>query len=37
VLGRTDIGALEGGRRADLVVVDDDLAPLRVMLAGRWA
>ena len=36
VLGRTDIGALEGGRRADLVVVDDDLAPLRVMLAGRW-
>lgn len=36
-LGRTDIGALEGGRRADLVVVDDDLAPLRVMLAGRWA
>jgi len=37
VLGRTDIGALEGGRRADLVVVDDDLAPLRVMLGGRWA
>ena len=37
VLGRTDIGGLEGGRRADLVVVDDDLAPLRVMLGGRWA
>ena len=37
VLGRTDIGALEGGRRADLVVVDDDLTPLRVMLRGRWA
>ena len=36
VLGRTDIGALETGRRADLVEVDDDLRPLRVMRAGAW-
>ncbi|WP_024286772.1 N-acetylglucosamine-6-phosphate deacetylase [Cellulomonas sp. KRMCY2] len=36
VLGRPDIGALEAGRRADLVVVDADLRPLRVMLAGSW-
>ena len=36
VLGRPDIGALEAGRRADLVVVDADLRPLRVMRAGAW-
>lgn len=36
VLGRADIGALEAGRRADLVMVDDDLRPLRVMRAGAW-
>ncbi len=36
VLGRSDIGVLEAGRRADLVVVDDDLRPVRVMRAGRW-
>ncbi|MCB2174878.1 MAG: amidohydrolase family protein [Actinomycetales bacterium] len=36
VLGRPDIGALEAGRRADLVVVDADLRPLRVMRAGTW-
>lgn len=36
VLGRPDIGALEAGRRADLVVVDGDLRPLRVMRAGAW-
>lgn len=36
VLGRPDIGALEVGRRADLVVVDADLRPLRVMRAGAW-
>lgn len=36
VLGRADIGALEVGRRADLVVVDADLRPLRVMRAGAW-
>ncbi|RYV50661.1 N-acetylglucosamine-6-phosphate deacetylase [Pengzhenrongella frigida] len=36
VLGRRDIGALEVGRRADVVVVDADLAPLRVMRSGEW-
>lgn len=36
VLGRADIGALAPGLRADLVVVDDDLRPLRVMRAGTW-
>jgi len=36
VLGRPDLGALEVGRRADVVEVDGELAPLRVMRAGRW-
>jgi len=36
VLGRADVGALEVGRRADLLVVDDDLRPVRVMRAGAW-
>ena len=36
VLGRTDVGMLEEGRRADVVVVDDRLDPLRVMRAGVW-
>ncbi|WNB87561.1 amidohydrolase family protein [Cellulomonas sp. ATA003] len=36
VLGRGDLGALERGRRADVVVVDADLAPLAVMRAGAW-
>lgn len=36
VLGRGDIGALEPGRRADLIVTDAALAPLRVMRAGNW-
>lgn len=36
VLGRGDVGCLAAGRRADLVVVDDDLRPLRVMRAGAW-
>ena len=36
VLGRDDLGALEPGRRADVVVVDGDLAPLAVLRAGRW-
>jgi N-acetylglucosamine-6-phosphate deacetylase len=36
VLGRRDLGALEAGRRADVVVVDADLAPLRVLRAGEW-
>ena len=36
VLGRADIGALTVGRRADVVVVDDHLHPLRVLRAGGW-
>jgi N-acetylglucosamine-6-phosphate deacetylase len=35
--GLSDVGALETGRRADLVVLDDDLAVVRVMRAGAWA
>ncbi|WP_147525092.1 N-acetylglucosamine-6-phosphate deacetylase [Cellulomonas timonensis] len=35
VLGRPDLGALEAGRRADVLVVDDDLRPVRVRRAGR--
>lgn len=36
VLGRRDVGALEVGRRADLVVTDADLRPLRVLRGGEW-
>jgi N-acetylglucosamine-6-phosphate deacetylase len=36
VLGRRDLGSLEVGRRADVVEVDGDLTPLRVMRAGEW-
>lgn len=36
VLGRTDIGALAAGLRADVVEVDEDMRPLRVMRAGGW-
>lgn len=35
VLGRQDVGALVVGRRADVVVVDEALRPLRVLRAGR--
>ncbi|MGC9670814.1 N-acetylglucosamine-6-phosphate deacetylase [Planosporangium sp. 12N6] len=35
-IGRTDLGALAPGRRADLVVLDDDLRVVRVMCAGTW-
>lgn len=34
VLGRTDVGGLVGGRRADVLVVDDALRPRRVLRAG---
>jgi N-acetylglucosamine-6-phosphate deacetylase len=34
--GLTDVGALEAGRRADLVVLDDRLEVVRVMRAGAW-
>jgi N-acetylglucosamine-6-phosphate deacetylase len=38
LLGLGDItGALRPGLRADLLVVDDALHPVRVMSAGRWA
>src|SRR3954454_2726929 len=35
VLGRADIGALEPGRRADLVVLDADLRVTGVVVGGR--
>jgi N-acetylglucosamine-6-phosphate deacetylase len=34
--GLADVGALEAGRRADLVVLDDALEVVRVMRAGMW-
>jgi N-acetylglucosamine-6-phosphate deacetylase len=36
VLGRQDIGALQARRRADVVVVDANFAPLGVMRGGQW-
>ena len=36
VLGRTDVGALAPGLRADVLEVDDDMRPLRVMRGGEW-
>ncbi len=36
VLGLDDVGALEPGRRADVVVLDAGLAVVRVMRAGAW-
>lgn len=35
-LGLADVGALEAGRRADLVVLDAALRVIRVMRAGLW-
>ena len=35
--GLGEVGALEAGRRADLVVLDGDLEVVRVMRAGAWA
>jgi N-acetylglucosamine-6-phosphate deacetylase len=35
-IGRSDLGALAAGRRADLVVLDEDLTVRRVMRAGTW-
>jgi N-acetylglucosamine-6-phosphate deacetylase len=34
--GLSDVGALEAGRRADLVVLDDGLEVVRVMRSGAW-
>jgi N-acetylglucosamine-6-phosphate deacetylase len=37
LLGRTDeVGAIEAGLRADLVVLSKDLEVKRVMRAGVW-
>ncbi|RYB95881.1 N-acetylglucosamine-6-phosphate deacetylase [Nocardioides oleivorans] len=36
VWGLADVGALEAGRRADLVALDAGLEVVRVMRAGRW-
>ncbi|MEH0110935.1 N-acetylglucosamine-6-phosphate deacetylase [Tersicoccus sp. MR15.9] len=36
VLGRSDLGRLASGARADLVVLDDELTVTRVMRAGAW-
>ncbi len=36
VLGFRDLGRLVAGHRADLVVVNDDLRPRRVMRLGAW-
>jgi N-acetylglucosamine-6-phosphate deacetylase len=36
VLGLDDVGSLTAGLRADLLVVDEDLRPERVMRAGEW-
>ena len=35
-MGWTDVGTLTPGRRADLVLLDEDLRVARVMRAGRW-
>ncbi len=34
--GLSEVGAIEAGRRADLVVLDDRLEVVRVMRAGAW-
>jgi N-acetylglucosamine-6-phosphate deacetylase len=34
--GLGDVGAIEAGRRADLVVLDDRLEVVRVMRKGVW-
>jgi N-acetylglucosamine-6-phosphate deacetylase len=35
LLGRPDLGVLEIGRSADIVILDEDLRVTRVLLAGR--
>ena len=35
-LGLTDVGTLRPGLRADIVVLDGDLAVTAVMSRGRW-
>lgn len=36
-LGLSEVGCLAAGRRADLVVFDDELYPVSVMRSGRWS
>jgi N-acetylglucosamine-6-phosphate deacetylase len=36
LLALPEVGDLVAGRRADLVLTDDELTPLAVMRAGRW-
>lgn len=36
VLGLAGVGGLVAGHRADVVVVDDELRPLRVLRGGEW-
>jgi N-acetylglucosamine-6-phosphate deacetylase len=36
LLGLTDVGELAPGRRADVLVTDDELNPVAVLRAGRW-
>ena len=36
VMGWSDVGSLVAGRRADLVVVGDELEPVRVLRGGHW-
>jgi N-acetylglucosamine-6-phosphate deacetylase len=35
LLGRTDVGRLTPGARADVLVTDPDLVPVAVLAAGR--
>lgn len=35
-MGLTDVGSLAAGKRADCVLLDDDLLVRRVLRAGRW-
>jgi N-acetylglucosamine-6-phosphate deacetylase len=34
--GWYDVGAIEGGKRADLVILDDEYTVQKVMRAGSW-
>lgn len=36
MVGRSDLGEIAAGKRADLVALDSDLQVTRVMQSGRW-